>query len=86
MKRELTPDPASATTPRSRGLTKYIVLTVDASGYKTELDTKPEARTPEAAITLVAKDLPDDCEIVVAVPVSSYHVFVRTRTFTRVDS
>ena len=60
------------------------MLLTDPHGFKQELDTKPTARSPEAAHELIASKIPDDIEIVTLIPASAFHTFIRARTWSRV--
>lgn len=75
---------AGETKPRSRALTTYIVLWRDDDGLH-ELEERVEARTPEGAIEAVDGPLSTvDAQIAVAIPASSYHVFVQRSTWSKI--
>lgn len=77
------PAPAGATSPRTRGLTTYIVLWRDDDGLH-ELEERPEARSPEAAIEKVDGPLStQEAQIAVAIPASSYHVFIQRSAWSK---
>ena len=79
------PEPASETKRRSRGLTQYLIFTHHENEWRQEGEV--EARTPESAcMDAVAKGHIGGADRVAVVPASAWHELTRTTTFKKADS